>query len=55
MANDPIEVSEPTPIKKPFDVNVRWPKYIARINESVATAEQHLYVPAGTIDRKSVV
>ncbi|HYJ88120.1 MAG TPA: hypothetical protein VEW46_18785 [Pyrinomonadaceae bacterium] len=49
MANDPIEVSEPTPIKKPFDVNVRWPKYIARINESVATAEQHLYVPAGTI------
>ena len=49
MASDPIEVSEPTPIKKPFDVYVRWPKYIAQIDESVATAEQHLDVPAGTI------
>ena len=33
--------------KEPFEV--LWPKYLARVVESVRDAEQHLTVPAGAI------
>jgi hypothetical protein len=47
LANDPNEHAEATPNDEPFEV--WWPKYVARVNKSVAEAEQHLEVPPGTI------
>jgi len=40
----PARAAEP---KEPFDV--WWPKYLARVADSVRAAEQHLEVPPGTI------
>jgi hypothetical protein len=47
LANDPEEPAKALPTDEPFEV--WWPKYLARVKESVEAAEQHLEVPAGTI------
>jgi hypothetical protein len=47
VADEPIEAAQSTSSNEPFDV---WlPKYLAEIEKSVAAAEQHLKVSAGTI------
>ena len=45
--SEPQKPTEAVPVNVPFDV--WWPKYLARVNESVTSAENYLEVPPGTI------
>jgi hypothetical protein len=43
----PEKPKQAIPVDEPFDV--WWPKYLARVNESVTAAEKYLEDPTGTI------
>jgi hypothetical protein len=44
-----VEIPQPEITASNEPLEVWWPKYVARINESVAAADQYLKVPPGTV------